>query len=500
MKKNISAIIAIMMFSAGIPSFADTENINTYPVKEKTLHSVIFEKGTVPTLDDMTDAVMNSAKSGNQTNSASNISEILDKGTGNVALVEGSVSSGRIIGLDDCIKTALANHPSIESYRMNAAAYKTKIGQAWSAYFPTLGIQAQYSRNDALETTAKIPKPRYDLFYMPSLSANLLIFDFGKTKALANVAKKYYQAAEDSVQMSINDVIFDVKDAYYNLLFALEAQKVYTDNVKDLEMHLEQAKAFYLIGTKPKIDVLTAEYELGKAKLNLIKADNNIKLAYAKLNDAMGLPENSEYETKDNLVTEDYDVTFEDMIDIAYNTRPEYLAAQKKKEASELSVRASRRAFMPDITAFGAFTQGGGEINRDIGYQFGGGISYSGFNAMLLKKQLDEAKALAKKDEADFKLVKQQVYLEVKNAYVNFVNSKDSIPVAALAMIQAKEQYDLAEGRYKVGLGDAIELKDAETTYRNAQLDYYSVLMKYNVSAAELERVTGVPLKTPSTL
>lgn len=73
-------------------------------------------------------------------------------------------------------------------------------------------------------------------------------------------------------------------------------------------------------------------------------------------------------------------------------------------------------------------------------------------------------------------------------------DAKDSIPVAQLAMMQAKEQYDLASGRYKVGLGDAVELKDAENTYRQAQLEYYSNLMKYNIAAANLERVTGAPI------
>lgn len=48
--------------------------------------------------------------------------------------------------------------------------------------------------------------------------------------------------------------------------------------------------------------------------------------------------------------------------------------------------------------------------------------------------------------------------------------------------------------RYQVGLGDAIEFKDAENSYLNAQLDYYSNLLNYNVNAAELERVIGAPI------
>ena len=75
------------------------------------------------------------------------------------------------------------------------------------------------------------------------------------------------------------------------------------------------------------------------------------------------------------------------------------------------------------------------------------------------------------------------------------MNSHDSLDVSKLALQQAKEQQYQAFRRYQVGLGNAIEFKDAENTYLNAQLNYYSNLLDYNVNAAELERVVGAPIK-----
>ena len=51
-----------------------------------------------------------------------------------------------------------------------------------------------------------------------------------------------------------------------------------------------------------------------------------------------------------------------------------------------------------------------------------------------------------------------------------------------------------ATGRYKAGIGDAIELKDGENTYLNARLDFYNSMLNYNVAAASLEKEVGVPL------
>ena len=115
-------------------------------------------------------------------------------------------------------------------------------------------------------------------------------------------------------------------------------------------------------------------------------------------------------------------------------------------------------------------------------------------NIALLKKQVDEANATADKDIADYEVTRQKVYLDVKQAYIQLKNAKENVPVAQKALEQAKEQFNLARGRYKVGMGDVIELKDAETTFRNAQLSYYKALLDYNISAANLERVVGTPI------
>ena len=326
----------------------------------------------------------------------------------------------------------------------------------------------------------------------------MLLFDFGKTKAMADVAKRTYESAESLKQNTINNVIFNVKQAYYSVLFAQQQVDVYQATVDDFTLHQKQAQAYYDIGVKAKIDVLTADYNLGKAKLNLIKAKNTLKIAYVQLNNAMGLPEYTDYDVVDNLKLQEYGIGVEQAVETAYETSPQLLAAKKKADASGVLVRASLRAFAPNISGVAGYTRGGNRIDFDSGYQLGAQINYSNVNLLLLKKQVDEAKATHKKDLADYEAEKQNIYFSVKEAHINMTNAHESIVVAKLAMEQAKEQYDQASGRYKVGLGDAIELKDAETSYRNAQLDYYNNLLNYHVSAANLERLMGAPIVEPS--
>ncbi len=404
------------------------------------------------------------------------------------------------VSLVDCIKLAISNHPAIVSAISNSQIYESRIGQAWANYFPTVSAGLNYSRNDMLNTLgnniySRMMTQRYNMFYVPTISANMLLFDFGKTKALADVARRNYESSRYDAETSIESVIYNVKVAYYNMIFAQLQKVVYEDTVKDYELQLKQADAYYKIGKKAKIDVTTAQYNLGNAKVNLIKAKNTLELAAVELANAVGIPQMENVVLKDKLNTKMYEVNFPDLIKTAEESRPSLLSAKKKMDAAELNIRGAKRAFTPDLSAFGSYDHGGRQIDSDYGYQFGVQFSYTSLNLLSLKKQLDEANATYKKYAADFEQERQNVYLEVKSAYISLLNSHDSLGVAKLALQQAKEQQYQAFRRYQVGLGNAIEFKDAENTYLNAQLSYYSNLLDYNVNAAELERVIGAPIK-----
>ena len=412
--------------------------------------------------------------------------------------IEYSQMNGEVT-LSDCIKLAITHHPTIMSAISNAEIYKTMVGQAWSNYFPTISAGVNYSRNDMFMTMSSAfmrnMNQKYNMYYMPQISANMLLFDFGKTKSFADSAKRTFEASRYDAETSIELVIYNVKVAYYNLVFAEIQKTVYEDTVKDFELQLKQARAQYEIGRKAKIDVTTAEYNLGNAKVNLIKAKNTLELAAAELANSVGIPELENVVLKDKLNTKKYDVNFKDLLATAEASRPALLSAKKQMDAAEMNVRSAKRAFTPDISAFGSYNQGGRQIDADYGYQFGVQLNYTALNLMLLKKQVDEANATYKKAVADYEQQRQNVYLEVKSAYISLLNSHDSLGVSKLALQQAKERQYQAFRRYQVGLGDAIEFKDAENSYLNAQLDYYSNLLNYNINAAELERVIGAPIK-----
>ena len=402
-------------------------------------------------------------------------------------------SNHSVFSLEDCIKIAIEYNPRIKSAVYDAQAYKSKIGQAWSNYFPTfsVGIEGVRSGNRYSDDT---PSSYTTMGYIPKASGEMLIFDFGKTKATADRAKRYYEAKEHDAKENINSVIYEIKTAYYNLLFAQAQVKVYQDTVNDYELQLQRAQSFYKIGRKPKIDVITAEYNFGKAQLNLIKAKNILDVAHAQLTKIMGVPEYTNYELSSSFNDFKYNISQDDAIAKAFEVRPELISAKKITEAAKLDLREKRREYTPNLDVFASYGNGRTEDYNLQNYQIGLSLEYSALNVLRVKKQIDEASAVYKKSLADLDAVRHDVYMNVKQAYLDLKTSEEAIKIAKLALDEAEEQYHQVSGRYKAGVGDIIELKDGENTYLNARLDFYSALLKYNTDAAFLEKEMGVPL------
>ena len=405
-----------------------------------------------------------------------------------------------VFSLEDCINVAIANNPDIRAAIYNEQAYKSKIGQAWANYFPSINVGVQFSRSGSKYSHAKnFPYGFRSMYtsmgYVPNISADMLLFDFGKTKATADMAKNMYLASKEDTQENINTIIYYIKYAYYNILFAQAQIHVYEDTVKDYEFQLTQAWSFYKLGKKAKLDVVTADYNLGKAKLNLVKAKNILEVARAELSKIMGLPEYTNYELSDELSLNSYDITSEDAINMAMDIRPELISAEKSATAAKMNLRATRREFTPNIGAFGSYSYGLGNDYNLRSTQIGVGLNYSALNIWRTKKQIDEAKAEYKKSLAQYDSIRDSVYFNVKKAFLDLQTDKESIIIAKLALDQAKEQYRQVTGRYKAGVGDAIELKDGENTYLNARLDFYNTILNYNLSFANLEKEIGGPIK-----
>ena len=418
--------------------------------------------------------------------------EVLPKKVDDKIVIEGSVEKNIDLTLERCLEIALGNNPQINAAFHDVLASDTRIRQVWSNYFPQFSWQTGYTRIRQLQLSDALGRNlTFNYYILGQITLQQMLYDFGVTQNQATIRKLEYEGQKSTLSETINTVIYETKDAYFNLLYAYENKRVAETTVSQYTMFYDQAKAFYEIGLNPKVDVTIAESNLSNAKLQLIQASNAVNLAVAKLNNVMGVPFIEPYDVKERLRYEPVDITLEKAVEIARDSRPDLKLAETKVETAKQTLKLVKKSYFPTLSIEGQGQVGGKSFTSNYGYNIGGYLNFPTINGMLIKNEIKEARYLYDKEIANAVNTQNQIFLEIQNAYLTLIEKKNQIPVAILQVKQAKENYELSYGRYRVGEADPIELKEAQTTYQTAQLNYYGALYQYNVAKASLEKAIG---------
>lgn len=407
-------------------------------------------------------------------------------------VIEAGVEKTVNLTLMNCIELALGNNPDINVAFHDTLASDTRIRQVWSNYFPKFSWQTGYTRIKQLQLSDALGKNlTFNYFVLGQLTLQQMLYDFGVTQNQATIRRLEFENSKQTLASVINNVIYQTKDAYFNLLYANQQKEVALDTVRKFELFYNQAKSFYEIGLNPKVDVTIAEANLSDAKLKLITAENAVNLAVARLNNVMGIPFIDKYLPKDALVFTPFEMTFDELIDVARDARPELRQAELQVETARQTLKLVKKSYFPNISAEGQYAVGGRHWTSNYGYNYGAYLTFPTINGMLIKNEIKEARYLYDRQLAAAKKVQNDIYLEIRNAYLTLQEKKNSVPVALLQVKQTKENYELSYGRYKVGEASPIELKDAQNLYQTAQLNYYSALYQYNAARALVEKSIG---------
>jgi outer membrane protein TolC len=415
------------------------------------------------------------------------------------------IKKGESLNLERCVEIALKMQPSIVAAAHNVNANVSRIGQSKANYYPQINWSSSYSRISSASgrsgsslsstgTTVSSFDGTEESFdeYSTGFNLSQTIYDFGKTPTQVMIQNFNLDSSRSDLENVTDQVIFNVRQTYYGVLQSKRNRDVSMEAVKQFQQHLEQAKGFYEVGTKPKFDVTKAEVDLSSAKLNLIKAENALRLAVVNLNNAMGIPDAPEYILEDNLSFQKYNMTFEDALSKAYQSRPDLKAIVAKRQAAGSSMELAKTGYYPVLTGNAAYSWAGEKFPLEHGWNVGAALSFPLFSGFLTKYQVEEANANLNVLRANEELLRQTVFLEVQQAYLNIKDAEERIPTAELTVKQAEENFEIANGRYAAGVGNPIEVTDAEVSLSNAKTSYIQALYDYKVAWASLKKAMGI--------
>lgn len=407
------------------------------------------------------------------------------------------VTQGEVLDLERCLNIALLNQPAIMAAKGAVFANQSRIGQAKANYYPTVDLTAGYSRTKSVPSANRPTVTSNNSFglYSNSVELRQTIYDFGKTSAAVKVQQFNTDASRSDLQNTLEETVLSVKHAYYNLLQSKRNRDVAQETVKQFEQHLDQAKGFFDVGLKPRFDVIRAEVDLSNARVNLIKAENAVRLAKASLRNVMGISGAPDFEIEDVLSFEKYGITLDEALAKAFENRPDLKAAVLRRRSAEETIRLAKREYYPSLSGNAAYNWAGESYPLKEGWNAGVSVTIPVFTGFLSKYLLQEANANLDIARANENLAKQGVTFDVQQAYLNLKEAEERIPAAELAAKQAEENLDISNGRYATGVGNPIEVTDALVAYINAKTSYIQALSDYKIAQAGLERAMGEQVK-----
>lgn len=457
---------------------------------------------------------------------------LLSMNSCNAAEKAAVIQKGAKLTMSDCIQIALKNSPLINKAYYNYHISKNDEKLAKSSFFPTVGIGGGYNVN-ALKTNRNSNSSDA---YSAQASLNQLIWNFGKTNARIKMQKFNKIAAMYNFDDIVLDTIFGVKTYYYSVLAAKATVDINRAYVQINERNYQRTKAYFDEGIKSKIDLVNAEVNLSDSKITLVESHKAYQNAIVKLNNAMYVAYTPDYEISTtetfnfqqkeipvNLqkISEKRDLsktpepisdatltskvekmdiietfkfkpfpyTFEECVELANQNRPDLKAYDATLAAMKQSLLYIKREYYPELSA----TAGYNFKDQYNTNSFNVGLNFtSTVNVLGKKYEIDTGNLQVDLAANEIDLLKQNIYFDVQNAYINMVQLEKQIPLLAVKVKQTYENFELADGRYAVGIGDYIQLQDARVNYNTAQHSYVQTVYNYNVARANLERLIAL--------
>lgn len=418
---------------------------------------------------------------------------------------EGSASpadgqaGGKVLRLEDAIGIALENHPRIRAAKEKVGAQQGVLGQQMSSYYPSVSLSNFYRTTKASGTTTTSK----DAFDVVNSRANfdMTLYNFGKREGTVQSARESLDAVGHSYETAVEEVVLGVRQAYYGYLQAKAVVKVREETVKDRELIVRQAQGFYEVGTRPKIDVARAESNLFNARADLIAAQNGVKIAWVTLKNAVGVYDFPEQPLAEELYITPIPITLEQAKEDAFTSRPELKDLASQKKAQDQKIAAARREHLPDIifhadygrqgTSRKGTNVSGSAFPLDVQWTVQLNLNIPIFNGFNTTNKVEESLHNYYSVKAQEEDKKQQVALEVEQSYLKLLEAQERIKATQAAERAAKENLDLANGRYQVGVGSIIEVTDAQTLYTDAETNHIRSLYDYKIAEAQLTKAMG---------
>ncbi len=390
----------------------------------------------------------------------------------------------------------IRNNPQIAAARLQALAARQVIRETRSSYWPTAtaNLTAVDAQDNSRITAGGLNNPIIFERAAGGASVSQLITDFGHTKNLVASASFSAKAEDQNALATREQVLLAVDQAFYGVLQAQALLHVADETVANRQLVVDQVEALTKSALKSDLDLSFSQVNLAQAKLLLLDARNNEKGAQAALAALLGYVTPQEFDVVDEAAaTSAPPSNLDALIQQAVSSRPELQAINYQYQSAEKLKAAERDSLFPTISALGA--AGGTPVRGSEFSPWYGAVGVNMevpvFNGFLFSARAKEADLRAQVVQQRLVDLRNTIAKDVRTSWLNANTAYDRLDVTNQLLKQANLALDLAQTRYKLGLGSIVELSQAQLQQTQAEISQSQAGYEYRLASAILRYQTS---------
>lgn len=408
-----------------------------------------------------------------------------------ICFADGLQKEGIILTEKEVIEIVLKNNYDILSKKEEIKEAQARLEQAWSQVYPYISANANYTRYE------EHPFITFENNRGYSFSASQLLFSGGRAVNTINSAHNGLKAIEIGKKELENKIIYNTKQAFYNIILANEFVKIRRETLELSEENLSITKERYNKGEASHYDLLRSDVEVANIKPQLIKAENFLKVSCNFLKVLLGSDPAKEIKVKGefNYAPEEVDLNKE--VNAALERRPVLKEIVLQEKAAKAQTRVALAGYLPQVNL--NFTDYAnqkesfsvGREKYDDYWIAGITVSMPLFDGFLTHSKVKEANAKERKVRILKDKLIDNVKIEVENTVLDLKAAKSTVESQEENVTRAKEAYQIIRQRYSLGQASQLDLLDAQVASSTAQVNYAQSLYDFIAARAKLSYVVG---------
>jgi len=395
--------------------------------------------------------------------------------------------------MDDCINYAIENNIGLKRQELQTDNYEANLMKSKFDFLPSLnfGSDAQVGFGRSINPVDNTITFEQNISNSYAIRTNLNLFNGLSLLNTMNANRYMYMAGIETEKVVKNTLILEILGQYYQVIYARGLEEV-----ARMQMELSEKQNFRIVKmVETGREALSRQYEmesqLSDDRLSYTIARNNANQAVTTLKQMLQLSPETKFDVEipdlTNLTIADESFNADSIYEIAALTLPRLKAIEYELEANRKQISAAKGSLIPSISVGGAIYTGYYKVisedivmeqqsfkdqlrnNNSQAIYFSLNIPI--FNNYTTARNIKTARI--RRDDASLKLEqeKNNLYIEIENACLNYVRGKDEYTAAQANLDFNRRSFESVEKKFESGLVDVTDYSAAKTALFRAEAE-----------------------------